>query len=212
MKMLKRSLLAAACVMVMANTAFAAPQAAAVPEQTAQTIDQQAVLPEVNRDTLFTSGTITEINGDKITVKGEGMYKLVTVCVGDNTYIVDGKKGKLKDFDKLKVGKEVTVYYSSKMTRSYPPQAEGFAVVLGEHTEKQGKFFKVDKVMPGEDGNSVKVLNSNHDVIATITKDVCKKFAEIKEGDNLLLWYDIMTMSLPGQTNAYKAVILPELK
>lgn len=212
MKMLKKSVLAAACVMMMANTAFAAQSVPAASPEPAQQIEQKAILPAAVNDVLATSGIITEVNGNKVTVQGEGAQKLVTVLVGDKTYIVDGKKGKLKDFDKLRIGKKVTVYYSSKMTRSLPPQAEAFAVVLGDKEVKQGKFFRVAKVMKNEDGNSVRVLNSNHDVIATITKDICKDVAEIKEGDDLLLWYDIMTMSMPGQTNAYKVVILPELK
>lgn len=67
----------------------------------------------------------------------------------------------------------------------------------------------VDQVIPNEDGTSVKVLNSNNDLIATVDAEACEEFNKIKAGDNLLVWYNMMTMSLPGQTHATKAVILP---
>jgi len=51
--------------------------------------------------------------------------------------LIDGKDGDLKGDRALKKGRKVTAYYSSKMTRSYPPQAEGFAIVFGKNNEKQ---------------------------------------------------------------------------
>lgn len=53
------------------------------------------------------------------------------------------------------------------------------------------------------------LLNNTNDVITTITADSCEKFADIQAGDKLLVWSRIMTMSLPGMTNAEKVVILP---
>ena len=41
-----------------------------------------------------------------------------------------------------------------------------------------------------------------------VDKKANKNFAEIKAGDNLMVWYDMMTMSLPARTNANKVVIL----
>lgn len=217
MKNIKKPVLTLACMMLMANSVYAAEIPAVssdnIPQQKIeQKVEEQEMAPLAVRNVLSTSGVITAIDGDKVTVKGEGEFSEVAVIITDDTYIVDGRKGKIKKMKNLKVGKEVTVYYSSKMTRSMPPQTEAFAVVLGQKDEKIGKFFQVAKVMLNEEDKSVRVLNSNHDVIATIGEDICKDYMTIKEGDSLLLWYDIMTMSLPGQTNAQKAVILPASK
>lgn len=217
MKNLKKSFLALACTLCVMNGVSAAEQPMTEIEKAAdvkieQKVEQKAIIPLTVRDVLSTTGKITAIDGNRITVKGEGQFSEVVVVVTDNTYIADGKKGKIKKMKNLKVGKEVTVYYSSKMTRSLPPQAEAYAVVIGKDIIKQGKFFKVEKVITNKEEKLIKVVNSNQDIIATITEDVYEDYAQIKEGDNLLLWYDIMTMSMPGQTNAYKVVVLPEIE
>lgn len=217
MKNLKKSFLALACTLCVMNGVSAAEQPMTEIEKPAdvkieQKVEQKAIIPLTVRDVLSTTGKITAIDGNRITVKGEGQFSEVVVVVTDNTYIADGKKGKIKKMKNLKVGKEVTVYYSSKMTRSLPPQAEAYAVVIGKDIIKQGKFFKVEKVITNKEEKLIKVVNSNQDIIATITEDVYEDYAQIKEGDNLLLWYDIMTMSMPGQTNAYKVVVLPEIE
>ena len=148
-------------------------------------------------------------DGDKVTVKGDGNYPVATVIVTDKTLLIDGKDGDLKGDRALKKGRKVTAYYSSKMTRSYPPQAEGFAIVFGKNNEKQGKYMHVEKVTPSENGESVRLLNSNRDIIVTVSKDVYEDYQNIKEGDRIMAWYSIMTMSLPGQTNATKVIVLP---
>lgn len=173
---------------------------------------QQAVLdiaPVRMPEMQSTRGEIIEINGDKIVVRGEGYYKTVAAIIGDDTYIVKGSRGRLKSASALKTGQQVTVYYSSRATRSLPPQSRAYAVVIGSPEDKLPLFFPVDQAVLAENGQSVRVLNANHDIIATIDKKACKQFAQIKKGDKLLVWSEIMTMSMPGQTNAVKAVILP---
>lgn len=217
MKLSKQILLGASCAMLLVNTAFAAlpdAQQAAVPE--ARQMQEQETIgiitPAPVQNVLVTAGKIVSVEGEKITVQGEGNQPVVSVIVSDDTYILDGKDGDAKKLKKLKVGKDVTVYYSPVMTRSLPPQSQAFAIVLGKNTPKLGKFFQVAEVLPAENAEAVRLLNSNHDVIATVSKDVCKDYRSIKEGDSLMLWYNVMTMSLPGQTNAEKVVILPELE
>lgn len=216
MKLAKQILLGASCAMLLVNTAFAAlpdAQQAAVPE--ARQMQEQETIgiitPAPVQNVLVTAGKIISVEGEKITVQGKGNQPVVSVIVSDNTYILDGKDGDAKKLKKLKVGKDVTVYYSPLMTRSNPPQSQALAVVMGRNVPKTGKFFQVAEVLPAKNANAVRLLNSNHDVIATVSKDVCKDYRSIKEGDSLMLWYSVMTMSLPGQTNVEKAVILPAL-
>ena len=171
--------------------------------------EPEKIYPSPVRDVMATTGEIIAVDGDKVTVKGDGNYPGATVLVADETLPLDGKDGDLKGDRALKKGRKVTAYYSSKMTRSYPPQAEGFAIVFGKNNEKQGKYMHVEKVTSSENGESVRLLNSNRDIIVTVSKDVYEDYQNIKEGDRIMAWYSIMTMSLPGQTNATKVIVLP---
>ena len=139
-----------------------------------------------------------------MTVKGDGNYPVATVIVTDKTLLIDGKDGDLKGDRALKKGRKVTAYYSSKMTRSYPPQAEGFAIVFGKNNEKQGKYMHVEKVTPSENGESVRLLNSNRDIIVTVSKDVYEDYQNIKEGEPYHGMVQYHDHELPGQTNATK--------
>lgn len=171
--------------------------------------EPEKVYPSPVRDVMATTGEIIAVDGDKVTVKGDGNYPVATVIVTDKTLLLDGKDGDIKGDSALRKGRKVTAYYSSKMTRSYPPQAEGFAIVFGKNNEKQGRYMHVEKVIPTEDGEAVRLLNSNRDIIVTVHKDVYEDYNTIKEGDRIMAWYSIMTMSLPGQTNATRVVVLP---
>ena len=157
-------------------------------------------------EVLFTTGKIVEVNENIIVVKGE--HNLIAAMITDETHLLNGKNGKAKKLSSFKVGKEVTVYHSPKMTRSIPAQTVSYAIVLGNNDEKQGKYFKVDKVTLSEDGSYVSVIDTNHNLIATIDKKACKDFTSIESGDELIVWYNMMTMSLPARTNAQKALIL----
>ena len=166
----------------------------------------KAYQAQVVEEVLFATGKIVEVNENMIVVKGE--HNLIAAMITDETYLLNGKNGKAKKLSSFKVGKEVTVYHSPKMTRSIPAQTVSYAIVLGNNDEKQGKYFKVDKVTLSEDGSYVSVIDTNHNLIATIDKKACKDFTSIESGDELIVWYNMMTMSLPARTNAQKALIL----
>ena len=207
MKMFKKIFVLASCAtMLMAGSAVANAHCC----EYNNVCDTKAYQTQAVQDVLFTSGVILEVQDNVLVIKGEGHHNLVAAVVTENTYLLNGKNGKDKKLSSFKVGKEVTVYYSPKMTRSIPPQAEAYAVVLGDNSEKMGKFFKVEEVTMSEDNTYVSVINTNESLIATVDKKANKNFAEIKAGDNLMVWYDMMTMSLPARTNANKVVILSE--
>ena len=203
MKMFKKIFVLASCAtMLMAGSAVANAHCC----EYNNVCDTKAYQTQAVQDVLFTSGKIVEVNENMIVVKGE--HNIIAAVITDETYLLNGKNGKAKKLSSFKVGKEVTVYHSPKMTRSIPAQSEAFAVVLGDDSEKMGKFFKVEEVTMSEDDTYVSVINTNESLIATVDKKANKNFAEIKAGDNLMVWYDMMTMSLPARTNANKVVIL----
>ena len=203
MKMFKKIFVLASCAtMLMAGSAVANAHCC----EYNNVCDTKAYQTQAVQDVLFTSGKIVEVNENMIVVKGE--HNIIAAIITDDTYLLNGKNGKAKKLSSFKVGKEVTVYHSPKMTRSIPAQSAAYAVVLGDSSEKMGKFFKVEEVTMSEDKTYVSVINTNESLIATVDKKANKNFAEIKAGDNLMVWYDMMTMSLPARTNANKVVIL----
>lgn len=167
-------------------------------------IGQARVVQEVQ----FTTGKILEVKDNMVVVKGE--RGIVAALLNDETYLLNGKNGKAKKLSSFKVGKEVTVYHSPKMTRSIPAQTQAYAIILGDNDVKQGKFFVVDQVTPSENGEYVSVMDSSHSLIATVDKKAYRYYSQIKAGEKLLVWYDMMTMSLPARTNAQKVVVLPQ--
>ena len=203
MKMFKKIFVLASCAtMLMAGSAVANAHCC----EYNNVCDTKAYQTQAVQDVLFTTGKIVEVNENMIVVKGE--HNIIAAMITDDTYLLNGKNGKTKKLSSFKVGKEVTVYHSPKMTRSIPAQSAAYAVVLGDNSEKMGKFFKVEEVTMSEDKTYVSVTNTNESLIATVDKKANKNFAEIKAGDNLMVWYDMITMSLPARTNANKVVIL----
>lgn len=165
--------------------------------------------PQIMRAPTMQSlnGTITSIEGRMVEVESEDGRSIVALLNRD-TYIIDGAKGNLRLPGALQVGQKVSLYHSRRMTRSIPPQAAAYAVILGE-AQDTPLFFPVAKVQLAENGKAVRVLNGNNDIIATIDGAACPDYAQITPGDRLLVWTKMMTMSLPAQTKADKAVILP---
>ena len=203
MKMFKKIFVLASCAtMLLAGSAVANANNVENKNLPVTKAYQAQAVEEV----LFTTGKIFEVNENMIVVKGE--HNLIAAMITDETHLLNGKNGKAKKLGSFKVGKEVTVYHSPKMTRSIPAQTVSYAIVLGNNDEKQGKYFKVDKVTLSEDGSYVSVIDTNHNLIATIDKKACKDFTSIESGDELIVWYNMMTMSLPARTNAQKALIL----
>ena len=203
MKMFKKIFVLASCAtMLLAGSAVANANNVENKNLPVTKAYQAQAVEEV----LFTTGKIVEVNENMIVVKGE--HNLIAAMITDETHLLNGKNGKTKKLSSFKVGKEVTVYHSPKMTRSIPAQTVSYAIVLGSNDEKQGKYFKVDKVTLSEDGSYVSVIDTNHNLIATIDKKACKDFTSIESGDELIVWYNMMTMSLPARTNAQKALIL----
>lgn len=150
-------------------------------------------------------GTITEINDDMITIQDTQSNQSVALIVRWDTEILNGKNGADVDLNRLHVGDELTAYYSSISTRSLPPQSKAYALVMG-NGEHDAIYMKVNEVEKTKDG--VRVLNSNNDVYVTIPKTVEDDANELKKGDAILVWYDFMTLSMPGQATATKAKIL----
>mgnify|MGYP004599890157 FL=1 len=206
MKTVKKlsAILACACVLG-AGSAWAEDRAV----ENMSPMDAVQVNPEIMRaPVMFTTyGKLVAVEDGRYVVEGEGNLRVVAAEVDRDTYIID-ENAKLRLPYALKVGQTVTVFYSAQTTRSLPAQSHALAIVIGER-EAAPSFIEVAEAKLSADGKSMTVLNNNNDLIATIGSDACKDFAKIKKGDKLLLWSHMVTMSLPGLTNAEKVIILP---
>ena len=169
----------------------------------------QTAVPEPVADVLFTSGKIDEIQNNRIRVKGTGAYEDIIVNKAEGTYVLQAADGSPLAFDQLKKGDSLTAYYTPAVTRSLPPQARAIALIAGAvKTGSPGKYMKAAAVEKNADG-SVRVLSSNRDAWVTIPAAFLPPDAAVKAGSELIVWYEIMTMSMPGQTTATKALLLP---
>ncbi len=195
---------------------LAAPMKTLVDGNTATAVSAASVntaeedqYPNPVRDMMATYGKITAVDGNKITVTGEGNYPKIVAKAGGETFVLNGRSGAKLTREALQVGKNVTAYYSSLVTKSYPAAAAAYAFVLGNIDEETGKFFRVASVKVAEDrDDAVVILNSNHDIKATITQASCPNYLSITAGDSLLLWYSAMTLSIPAETTADKGLLL----
>lgn len=206
MKTVKKlsAILACACVLG-AGSVWAEDRAV----ENMSPMDAVQVNPEIMRAPVMfmTYGKLVAVEDGRYVVEGEGNLRVVAAEVDRDTYIID-ENAKLRLPYALKVGQTVTVFYSAQTTRSLPAQSHALAIVIGER-EAAPSFIEVAEAKLSADGKSMTVLNNNNDLIATIGSDACKDFAKIKKGDKLLLWSHMVTMSLPGLTNAEKVIILP---
>lgn len=141
----------------------------------------------------------------------------VALNVSEETMILDAKTGLPGTLKDLKAGDLVYAYYSPAMTRSLPPQS--FATVIITEVEKdktRPAYFTVKEII-SESDEEIRVLNEAGDLIARISKDApispfkTKQIVSIKDinvGTELFIWYDIVAMSYPGQTNVQKTVFV----
>ncbi len=180
---LKRILAVSICLLLFTAAGLAAPQ----------------------QKILILEGEIIDAGGSTVIIRSDDGKSTVAALIGTDTYLINGKNGRALKKGDFKKGRRATAYYSEKMTKSIPPKAEAFAIILGEGA----RFYAVEEARLAEDGSTMQVLNINRDLIVTIDGKACNDYRNIKSGDKLLLWYNIIAMSMPGRTNAEKAVILP---
>ena len=162
-----------------------------------------------HNNVIFTKGQLTEINDGSVRVEGEGGYRDIVLNISPTTHLVNAEDGTPVPFSSLQKGASVVAYYGPGVSKSMPPQGNAFALVVGTPAKgSAGIYMKAGSVQKTDD-EKIKVLSSNGDRLITITNEVFPNLNAIKEGSDLLVWYDMMTLSIPGQAAATKAVLLP---
>lgn len=162
------------------------------------------------RNVISTHGEITEVKDGVVRISGEGAYKDIILHVQASTYILNAKDGTAVLLQDLKPGETITAYYGPAVTRSLPPQGSAIALLVGTPNQgSAGMYMKVASLQEGKEG-SVRVLCTNNERLVTILPEKLAQISQIKEGSELIVWYDVMTMSIPAQATATKVVLLPQ--
>lgn len=160
--------------------------------------------------------TVEKVNGDKqITIKLD--QQTIVLNIGEETLFINAETGMPSQLKDVKVGDQIYVFYSAAMTRSLPPQSSAAAIVTGVKKDASiPKLMTVKEIVTIKDGR-ISFLNTNGDMIVTVTKDTpitpfktkqIVNYKDIQPGTTLFVYYDIVLTSYPGQTGATKVVVV----
>lgn len=156
-------------------------------------------------------------DGDRLYITTENGD--VVLNTDDNTVFVDGL-GRKTVMDALTEGANLKVVMSEAMTMSIPPQS--YAHVIMEADENGGFpiYAEVNRIVKDDSGNLVfSSKDGNYDIVygegitsvePFATRNIVTA-ADIKEGSRILVYADVMTMSIPALVPANRIVILPEI-
>lgn len=177
-------------------------------EKSPSTIKLNAVIDEINDDEKYKSILVTD---------SEQQNSQISLNIDENTIIINAD-GTPINFSDLKESDKLNVVHSPAMTFSLPPQTYAYAVIVNNDQITIPQYIEVGKVENND--NLVQIENIDGDLIVSLTDDTevvpfktknIVKATDIKQGDRIFAWYDIVTASLPAQATANKVMLLPEI-
>ncbi len=195
-----------------ANKVIILPAEVAVEEtETPEIADVDVIEKE---HTYFTVvGEVTEILENQVVIDFEG--NAFALNVGNSTKVVNAD-GMPINFADIKVGDTITATHNAATTRSLPPQSFARVIVVNEEGKAAPLYVEVSKKEETEDG--VKLYDKDDNYIITLTSETVFEpyktrnivtHADIVEGSEILVYTDIMTLSLPAQAVANRVIIFP---
>lgn len=168
------------------------------------------------RSILEGLATVESIKGDKqITVKLD--QQVIVLNLSEETLFINAESGIPSSLKEVKVGDNIYVYYNAAMMESLPPQTSAAAIVTGVKKDMTiPRLMTVKEIVHTKD-NQISFLNTNGDMIVTVTKDTpitpfktkqMVTYKDVQPGAKLFVYYDIVLTSYPGQTGATKVVVV----
>lgn len=181
-------------------------------------------------ETIQVIGTVAEIDTETrifyieqdtgADESGNPAQDQIGAVLSDATVVMDSQTGEMEDSNSITAGQRVCAYVGIAMTRSIPPQAQCYALVTNLPANDIGiaSYVRPIEVTRNGDG-SVVLLNQNADLYITIpsnlkvevyttTDTILASKADIEVGDGLMVWYDRVAYSFPGQTTATRVTLL----
>lgn len=162
-------------------------------------------------DYATTSGTVQEVGESSILVKNDQTE--IQFNISEDTWLVDGQQGipvALRDLQ----DKEVVVSHSMAMTRSLPPQSYAYAIVI--KGDVMPNYAIVEDVLDNGNG-TVRLTTNNGGMWVTVAKEAEIKplktknivtMQDLQPGAEVLLYYDMVALSYPGQAGTDRVVLL----
>lgn len=182
-------------------------------------------VPVVREDVPVSS--VLQMYGNIVNIQKDGQTLLMEVkpsdgsdtiifIIGEGTYILDADTGLPMELEQ-RTGDLVSVYYGPAMTMSIP--AQSLATAVFGNIKEDGKIplyaevESLEKLADGgvqittDSGSRLVRLGKDMPITPYLTKNIVT-LDDIRVGSQLVLWYDVMTLSLPAQANADKAILL----
>lgn len=212
-------LLAAAMLSIIPYAAAAGEQPPAEGEVTSYRTEEQAVITDVQ--TSLHEGDITLVTA--ITVQTD-TYDALTLRLKESTFLADAADGSLRRMtdvaspDKLlQKGDTILVTYGTAIQQSEPAQTDAELVVVHPGEGTTPHLVDAEAITRDVADGSVSFLTDNGSLVVHTLRDtpVTTLYgdeatnANIYVGGRLVVWYDIVLTSYPGQTSPEKAVLLP---
>ena len=187
--------------------------------------DDYAYTPE---DTEYVPETMS-FSGSVLAVDAAGAVTLETEQLGEvvcntdaDTIIVNAVTGRKESFRDIRVASNASVSVSRALTRSVPPQTICYAVITGlpESGLGSASYIEAREVLKEQDG-TLEIMSHDEDLIVTIPaelpieiygSDGTASRDEIMPGSRLVVWYDAVSLSLPGQATAVRALFVPQAR
>lgn len=215
---IKKTLSAILAVSMLASSAVLAAEndimlISANPEEVAVT---EPLAVEYHNVELYGTAKIEE---DGLYIIDQAEISEVKLNLDENTIFVDGL-GYKSSLEAIESGASLKVIASEAMTMSIPPQTYGYVVMMADENGGFPIYAEVKSVDKDEDNNLVFASKDGKynivygegltEVLPFATRNIVTA-ADIKEGSRLLVFSNVMTMSLPAMVPADKIVILPEI-
>ena len=163
-----------------------------------------------------TIGTVEAVEADAsaVTVKTEsGVYDELVANMDISTAVLSASGEYLADG--IKVGDKVAVYHSDAVTMSLPAQSYAYAVIVLDDSDKMPAYIRINDVQKNGDDYVIASTGGEYEfsavketaVVPYLTKNIVKA-QDLKVGDGVLVWYDVITMSLPAKATAEKIMLV----
>ena len=150
----------------------------------------------------FVEGTVKSVSGEQIELDD------FVLNIGEATLICDTELIPVE----IKEGDLVVAYVSSMTTRSLPPQAYAYYVIVKKNVEDAAPLFaRVSQVKDGfiySTNDNYEISYENAELSMYKTKNIITA-EELSEGTEIFFYADIMTMSIPALVNPAKIVVMP---
>lgn len=184
-------------------------------------VEETEELPEIadvevveKEHTYYTRvGEVKEILENQIVIGTE--EEMFALNIGNSTKFVNAD-GMPINFADITVGAAITAVHNAATTRSLPPQSFARVIVVNEEGKAAPLYVEVSKKEETEEG--VKLYDKDDNYIITLTSETVFEpyktrnivtHADIVEGSEILVYTDIMTLSLPAQAAASRVIIFP---